>query len=196
MAPRFLIVYGTSEGHTSNVVAALASTLQVRGASVTVQDSAAPWTSNPADYSAVIVAASVHAGAYQRSVRRWVKTHLVALNQRPAVFVSVCLAVLNRTPKVERDLDATLQRFFDDTGWKPVESKIVAGALLYTKYPWWKRRMMRRIVAKAHGDVDTTRDYIYTDWEDLEAFAIRFGERVSGAAEMVTESAYARAVDA
>ena len=160
MAPRFLVVYGTTDGHTAKVAAAMASTLQARGASVSVQNSAAPWTSNPADYSAVIVAASVHAGTYQRAVRRWVQAHLVALNQRPCAFISVCLAVLNRTPTVERDLGAALQRFFDETGWKPAESKIVAGALLYTKYPWWKRWMMRRIVAKAHGDVDTSRDYV------------------------------------
>jgi menaquinone-dependent protoporphyrinogen oxidase len=186
MAPRFLIVYGTTEGHTAKVAAAMAATLQARGATVSLQNSAAPWTSNPADYSAVIVAASVHAGTYQRPVQRWVQTHHVALNQRPCAFISVCLAVLNRTPKVERDLGATLQRFFDDTGWKPVESKIVAGALLYTKYPWWKRWMMRRIVAKAHGDVDTSRDYVYTDWDDLEEFVIRFEAGVSGVRESVT----------
>ena len=186
MAPRFLIVYGTTEGHTANVAAAMASALQARGASVSLQNSAAPWTSDPARYSAVIVAASVHAGTYQRSLRRWVKTHLLALNQRPSAFVSVCLAVLNRTPKVERDLDATLQRFFDETRWKPVESKIVAGALPYTKYPWWKRWMMRRIVAKAHGDIDTTRDYVYTDWNDLEEFVMRFGAGVADMREMVT----------
>ena len=188
MAPRFLIVYGTTEGHTSNVVAALASTLQERGASVSVQNSAAPWTLDPAQFSAVIVAASVHAGTYQRSLRRWVKTHLVALNQRPSAFVSVCLAVLNRTPKVERDLDATLQRFFDDTGWRPMRSKIVAGALPYTKYPWWKRWMMRRIVAKAHGDVDTSRDYVYTDWHDLDEFVARFAAGLPAMRERVTIS--------
>lgn len=82
---------------------------------VFLSHSAAPWTSNPADDSAVIVAASVHAGIYQRSVRRWVSTHLVALNQRPSAIVSVCLAVLNRTPKVDQDLGATLQRFSDET---------------------------------------------------------------------------------
>jgi menaquinone-dependent protoporphyrinogen IX oxidase len=100
---------------------------------VSVSHSAAPWTSNPADYSAVIVAASVQAGTYQRSVRRWVSTHLLALNQRPSALVSVCLAVLNRTPKVDWDLGATLQRFFDETMRKPNESKIVAGALHYAK---------------------------------------------------------------
>jgi menaquinone-dependent protoporphyrinogen oxidase len=186
MAPRFLIVYGSTDGHTAKVAAAMASTLLARGVSVSLQNSAAPRTSNPADYSAVIVAASVHAGTYQRSVQRWVQTHHVALTQRPTAFVSVCLAVLNRTPKVERDLGANLQRFFDETGWKPLESKIVAGALPYTKYPWWKRLMMRRIVAKAGGDVDTSRDYVYTDWDDLNEFVIRFSAGVASVREAVS----------
>jgi menaquinone-dependent protoporphyrinogen oxidase len=180
MVARFLIVYGTTEGHTAKVAAAAAATLQHRGAAVSLQNSAAPWIYNPADYSAVIVAASVHAGTHQRSVRRWVQTHQVALNQRPGAFVSVCLAVLNKSPKVERDLGEGLQRFFDETGWKPTETKIVAGALPYTKYSWWKRWLMRRIVAKAHGDVDTSRDYVYTDWKDLDEFVSRFADRVCG----------------
>jgi menaquinone-dependent protoporphyrinogen oxidase len=186
MAPQFLVVYGTTDGHTAKVAAAVASTLEAQGASVSLQNSAAPWTLDPAKYSAVIVAASVHAGTYQRSVRRWVKTHLMVLNQRPSVFLSVCLAVLDRTPKVERDLHENLQRFFDETGWKPVESKIVAGALLYTKYPWWKRWLMRRIVAKAHGDIDTSRDYVYTDWEDLAQFTARFSTSVFDVRETVS----------
>jgi menaquinone-dependent protoporphyrinogen oxidase len=186
MNARFLIVYGSTDGHTAKVAAAMASTLLSRGVSVSVQNSAAPRTSDPADYSAVIVAASVHAGTYQRSVQRWVQTHLVALSQRPSAFVSVCLAVLNRTPKVERDLGANLQRFFDETGWKPLEAKIVAGALLYTKYPWWKRRMMRRVVAKAHGDVDISRDYVYTDWDDLDEFVVRFSAAVPVLRETVS----------
>ncbi|MNC94612.1 Protoporphyrinogen IX dehydrogenase [menaquinone] [compost metagenome] len=50
----------------------------------------------------------------------------------------------------------------------------MAGALPYSKYNWVKRWMMRRIVAKAGGDTDTSRDYEYTDWNDLRAFAKEF----------------------
>ena len=53
---------------------------------------------------------------------------------------------------------------------------MVAGALPYTKYGWLKRMMMKRIVAKAGGDTDTTRDYEYTDWIDLRNFARDFAE--------------------
>ena len=67
------------------------------------------------------------------------------------------------------------ERFFGKTLWRPHEVKVVAGALMYTKYWWWKRLAMRRIVAKAHGDIDTSRDFEYTDWEDLRSFTEQFG---------------------
>ena len=59
-------------------------------------------------------------------------------------------------------------------------SKTVAGALPYTKYGWLKKWIMRRIVAKAGGDTDTTRDYEYTDWNDVREFARAFAQRLEG----------------
>ncbi len=33
---------------------------------------------------------------------------------------------------------------------------------------------MRRIALKANADTDTTRDFEFTDWDDLKAFAREF----------------------
>jgi menaquinone-dependent protoporphyrinogen oxidase len=107
-----------------------------------------------------------------------VKSHASALQGRPTAFVSVCLAVLEKSEKANADLQAILRRFFTETGWIPPVTKIVAGALLYTRYNWFIRLMMRRIVARAHGDTDTSRDYEYTDWSDVRAFGQEFARRV------------------
>jgi len=177
--PQILVIYGTTEGHTLKVATAMARTLRAEGADVDLVNAAARGQDpRPDAYASVIVAASVHAGSYQAPVRRWVKAHAEALRARPTAFVSVCLAVLQRSPKVDEQLALTLRRFYDGTGWEPTESKIVAGALPYTRYGWLKRWLMRRIVAKAKGDTDTSRDYEYTDWDDLAAFTAKFGARV------------------
>ena len=139
-------------------------------------------TGTPDDFDAVIVAASVHAGGYQRKIVRWVRAHAAALDRRPNAFVSVCLGILQHDPAVDRDLAAIAARFFEKTLWQPHRVKVVAGALLYTKYWWWKRRIMRSIVAKAHGDTDTSRDYEYTDWADLASFSRTFAEQIRPAA--------------
>jgi menaquinone-dependent protoporphyrinogen oxidase len=39
--------------------------------------------------------------------------------------------------------------------------------------------MMKRIVAKAGGGTDTTRDYEYTDWKGLRTFAGTFATRLA-----------------
>lgn len=175
MSPRFLVLYGTSDGQTEKIAKAVGETLRSQGADVDVVNAAAvKFEPEPEDYAAVIVAASVHAGGYQRAVKRWVKAYASALNSMPTAFVSVCLGVLEGSLKTDRELSRIANRFFDATGWKPTIFKVVAGALYYTKYNWLKRWAMRRIVAKAHGDTDTTRDFEYTDWKDLRAFAVGF----------------------
>jgi menaquinone-dependent protoporphyrinogen oxidase len=185
-----LIAYGTTDGHTAKIANALAQTLRTCGADVDVFDTGATTTTQleKADqYAAVIVAASVHAGGYQGSVVRWVQERAAALKERPTAFVSVCLGVLQHEPEVDRELAGIAQRFFDATGWTPTIWKSVAGALLYRQYDPIKRWMMRRIVAKAHGDTDTSRNYEYTDWDALNTFGKAFWSEVS---DKVDDSAY------
>lgn len=174
--PRMLVIYGTTEGQTAKIAGAMAATIRRCGVSVDLAEAGPAWDPAPEDYAAVIVAASVHAGGYQRALRRWVRSHAKALYGRPTAFVSVCLAIVKPTPEVMRDLSVIMSRFFEATGWTPKETKSVAGALPYSKYGWLKRRIMRRIVAKAQGDTDMTRDYEYTDWDDLRTYAQQFVE--------------------
>jgi menaquinone-dependent protoporphyrinogen oxidase len=170
---RLLILYGTTDGHTARVARLLAGELRWYGATVDVLDAR---TSNPqpSDYAGVLIAASVHRGGYQRAVVRWVRAHAEALRGKPSAFLSVCLAVLQKDLKVQRELGGIINRFEARTGWKPSRVKIVAGALPYTRYGWLKRAWMRRIMKQAGGSTDVTRDHEYTDWADLLEFAGTF----------------------
>jgi menaquinone-dependent protoporphyrinogen oxidase len=172
--PRILVLYGTTDGQTAKIARYLGDTLREQGAEVDIID-ARTASPHPDKYTAIVVAASVHAGGYQRAVRRWARAHAPELNEKPTAFVSVCLAVLQREPKVQQELAAIIDRFLASTRWRPMMTKIVAGALPYTRYNWIKKWVMVRIVRKAGGDTDTRRDYEYTDWIDLRAFAEQFG---------------------
>src|SRR5688572_18217157 len=148
---RILLVYGTTDGHTAKIAQSIAETLRIHGSDVDVVE-ARKAASRLEGYAGVIVAASVHAGGYQRSVRSWVRSNAWALARKPTAFVSVCLGVLQRDPEVQREVAAIVDRFLTETGWHPTLTKIVAGALLYTNYNWIKRWVMKRIVRKAGGD--------------------------------------------
>ena len=180
--PRVLILYGTSEGHTRAIARAIAEPLSRGGM---VADVIRAGTLEPVlhDYDAIIVAASVHAGRYQKAVKQWVRSHAPEFGARPTAFVSVSLGVLQLPdPKVMADLDAIVKRFVDDTNWRPAVVKHVAGALLYTRYNIFTRWIMKRIAAKAGGETDTSHDYDYTDWADVRAFADEFRRRLTAAA--------------
>ena len=175
---RILVIYGTTEGQTAKIARCLGDALRAAGVSADVMNAAADRP-DARRYDAVIVAASVHAGGYQRAVRRWVRAQAEVLNDKPTAFVSVCLGVLQPDARVHQELSAIVDRFVRSTGWRPGTIKYVAGALAYSRYNWLTRLAMVRIVRKAGGDTDTSRDYEYTDWVDVRAFAETFARSVT-----------------
>ena len=175
---RILVLYGTTNGHTRKIAEFLRETFQTEGCRVDVVDSAdATFAVMPDEYEGVVVAASIHIGDYQRPVERWVRQHAAALNARPSAFLSVCLAVVEQRPEARADAERIMRQFLERCGWRPAENRLVAGAVLFTKYKWITRFAMKRIVMQAGGETDTSRDYEYTDWDELRAFARDFVRR-------------------
>ena len=109
--PRVLILYGTTEGHTRAIARAIAEPLSRGGVHADVMR-AGVLEPVLRDYDAIIVAASVHAGRYQKAVEQWVRAHANEFGARPTAFVSVSLAVLQHgDAKVMADLDAIVSGF-------------------------------------------------------------------------------------
>jgi menaquinone-dependent protoporphyrinogen oxidase len=175
---RILVVFGTTEGHTEMIAAAIGHALTARGIDVNVIQ-AGTIDPRPADYDGVIVAASVHRGQHQPAVGQWISAHLAELRLKPAAFVSAGLAVLPHDADGAA-ADENVHRFLDALGWQPAVVKTVAGALPYSRHNLLARWSIRRIAARLGGDTDTSRDYDYTDWADLELFADGFAKRVAG----------------
>jgi len=177
--PRILIFYGTTDGHTAKIANILGRDLEDAGATLHIVDAGTGHSDpRPQDYDAVIVAASLHLGKFQRSVSQWVQAHHRQLTGMPSGFLSVSLSALQPEPEAQRELAAITERFFATTGWRPATHRQLAGALLYTRYGWLKRWLMNRMARKAGVETDTSRDYEYTDWEELSIFAQSFVQRV------------------
>jgi len=64
-----------------------------------------------------------------------------------------------------------VHELLDHTGYEPDAVGLFAGALVYTQYGWLKRHVMRAIAKHEGGDLDTSRDYEYTDWNAVDLFA-------------------------
>jgi len=179
--PNILILYATTDGHTAKVARVLGESLTAAGHSVTVHDARDPGDAPAADgFDGVVVAASIHVSGYQQAVRQWVRGNLADLALRPNAFLSVCLGVLQDSARVRADLDAIVARFVAHTGWQPDRVEHIAGAIPYSRYGFFKRWVMRYMSRQAGMPTTADRDWEFTDWDALRAFAKEFVAGVGG----------------
>src|SRR5262249_36510944 len=148
-------LYATREGQTRRIAEHIAATARLRGHTATVVDAAnIPEGFSLEDYSAAVLAASVHSHQHEREMSSFVKRHLHELDRIPTVFLSVSLSEAGaenlKAPQEKREtaaLDARkmIESFLNETGWRPKVIQPVAGAILYSKYNFFMRYIMKRI---------------------------------------------------
>jgi menaquinone-dependent protoporphyrinogen oxidase len=184
-----LVIYATRYGHARRIAQHISFFLQTRGLGTDVMDAArvdADFSLNL--YSAAIIVASVHLGKHEREMVHFVKGQRSGLSRIPAAFVSVSLsesgaedsaAPPELRAKAAFDVQRMVAGFAQATGWHPLRTKAVAGAFSYTRYSPLVRFAMKRIARKVGAPVDTSTDYEYTNWNDLDEFVASFTEAIA-----------------
>ncbi len=172
---KVLIVYATRDGQTRKVARRIADVLRSRGhAAETVDAEHPPAGLDLGRFSTIFVGSPVRSGGYLPSIVQFAREHREALERVPSAFFSVGLAVASKTHDGRAQTTRLVKEFVRRTGWHPRRVELVAGALPYSRYNFLVRFVMRRIAAKEGGDTDTSRDYEYTNWKGVEAFASTF----------------------
>ena len=174
---RIFIVFGTTEGHTRKIAEFVAKCVGDRGLDVTLVDSARvpeDLDLDPAD--GFVLAGSLHQTLHQRSLVGFVKEHLAQMQSKPSLFLSISLTAVIDDDEHQAAARKCIGKFIEETGWIPTEVHPVAGALKYTEYDFVKRMLMRMIAKAEGGATDTSQDYEYTNWGDLQACVEHFLE--------------------
>lgn len=172
---RILIAYGTTEGHTRSICEQVRDWLVESGHEVTLVDTKVkPLTPSFEGVECAIIAGSLHQEKHQPSLLRFVKKHRESLNKVPSLMLSVSLTAVLRDDKHLADAKVCVDRFTVDAKWIPKSVHLVAGALKYTEYDWMKRMLMKMISKRHEIEIDTHKDHIYTDWDDLKAVVFSF----------------------
>jgi len=174
----YLVLYATREGHTERIGRHLLALLLKRGIAAKLEQAGQQSeTFQLSNYQGAIIAASVHLQQHEIEIVRFVKGHREELEAMPTVFLSVSLseagaededAPPERRVQAAADAQRMIDTFLEQTRWHPSKIKAVAGALLYSKYNFLLRLVMKRIARKAGAETDTSRDYEYTDWAALD----------------------------
>jgi menaquinone-dependent protoporphyrinogen oxidase len=174
-----LVCYATSEGQTEKIAERIGDRLSERGHEAPVRNLAESHP-DPAAFDAVLVGSSIHVGGQQSAVETFVTDNHDVLAARPTGFFQVSLSAASEGPDERAAAAGYVGDFEETTGFHPDRVGLFGGALRYSKYGFLKRLMMKRIAGKTSGDTDTSRDYEYTDFEEVDAFAADFAAFVEG----------------
>jgi menaquinone-dependent protoporphyrinogen oxidase len=167
---RTLVLYASTHGQTEKIALRVEEILRELGVEAVAEKADGPVDIDPSDFDAVVVGASVHAGHHQREVLTWAKAHAATLNGMPSAFFSVSLSAAEDTDESREDNEGYLDDFAEQTGWTPTERTVLAGALQYLEYDFMTKLLMRLLMKHQDHPTDTSRDYDYTDWGQVESF--------------------------
>ena len=166
-----LVVYGTTEGHTRKIAEFIAERVRKRGKNVDLVDSATPDANDVQPiYSGAFIGGSVHHQRHQTALAHFVKENLAWLNVVPTAFFSVNLAMLHKEAEGRAEAKQCVAAFLEETGLKPTKACLVAGALKYTQYDFFKRALLRYLVKPGGVDAAASQDTEYTNWDDVGRF--------------------------
>jgi len=168
------VIYGTTHGQTRKIAERIAYLARGRGHEVVLADAKDLSLQFSLDDSdAVFIGASIHIGKHQKYIEQFVTTHRSELSFVPAAFFSVSMTAARSTREAREEALRYVARFLKDTKWHPSVTATFGGALAYTQYGFLTRWLMRLISGRQGGDTDTSRDYEYTEWSEVDRFTDR-----------------------
>lgn len=166
---RILIAYATTDGQTRKIARFSADRLTDLGHSVELLNVSDAEGLDLDRFQAAILAASLHAGGYQKSMADFLRRQAADISALPTLFLPVSLSAAGNDAEDWKGLRAAVDRFLADTGFTPGRTEHMAGAFRFTEYDFFRAWAMRRIAAAKGEEVDPTRDKEYTDWPALAA---------------------------
>lgn len=171
-----LVVFDSQDGQTEKIAKAMAETIRCLGCNAdAVHVENLPRLFSSSAYDGLILGGPIHAGRHSKKLSAFVRRYLPQLNAVPAAFFSVSLSAAG-TGRQRDDAKKCLKRFLDDTGFRPIQAEIIAGAVKYRSYGFVKRLLMKWIVRRAGGPTDVSHNYEYTNWTSVSQFVERFLE--------------------
>ena len=176
---KVVIIYGSAEGQTARIADHIASRLRERAHTVEVHAARGlPPGFTLEAFDGVIVGASVHYGRHQPYVREWVTKARDTLQNRHSAFYSVSLVACDPSPESQAQAKGLIDRFVAQTGWTPHQSASFAGAVMFSRYGFVRRLIMKMVMRRSGMKVDAAHDHEYTNWEAVDRFAAAFAREL------------------
>ena len=169
---RLLIIYASRHGQVAKIARRIGDAVAADGVNFDVVPIELADKFPLESYDFLVVAGSIHFGRHPRALEKFIERKLAAIASMATALVSVSGAAA--TPAGKEEAENYVHHFVRRTGWAPEIFVTIGGGEPYTRYGFFTRIVMRSI-AKKHGRiVDVHRDFEFTDWHAVDAFAHEF----------------------
>ena len=164
-----LIIYSTTDGQTKKICDRIKGFANRKSdiTSLAIKDA---LQIDLAQYSKIIIGASIRYGKHNPLVYEFVKVNREKLEKKQTAFFTVNVVAR----KKEKNLPETnpyMKKFLELSGWKPSKLAVFAGRIDYPSYRFFDRLIIRFIMFITKGPTDVTQTYEFTDWKKVENFA-------------------------
>jgi len=170
-----LILYATREGQTEKVAARIATHLKKAGVNVQLINAQDKTVIEDIDLDAfdlLVFGASMHAGGLEQELVELINSHNEQIELKVRSFFLVLLSAATKDSKLRREWLEDARRKMDEQIQVQFQNvEMIAGALIYSKYSLPLKWIMKRIAKKAGEGTDISKDYEYTDWQQVEQYA-------------------------
>ena len=173
---KILIIYSTTDGHTSDITAKIASVFAQNGNEVTVHALAEGPVADLDSFDKIIIGASIRYGKHQPMVYKFIEENQQVLETKDNAFFSVNV-VARKQEKNKPDTNPYMIKFLKQISWQPKRLAVFAGRLDYPSYTYFDRQMIRLIMWMTNGPTASDTVIEYTDWSKVEDFANEMAEK-------------------
>lgn len=169
-----LILYSTTDGHTLAICRRVGEVVEQDGHRVTLKCLDDEPGIDIAPYDKVVVGARIRYGKHTPQVFDFARTHRQALDAKPNAFFTVNV-VARKPEKNTPQTNPYMLKFLKLSAWRPKELAVFAGRIVYARYSFWDRQIIRFIMWLTKGPTAPDTDVDFTDWKKVEAFGRRIG---------------------
>lgn len=172
------IIYHSNYGQTRKIAHRIADSLTDAGHTARALNVMSIDESHFLDHcDAMIFGAPIYSEKHSVALGKLIALHREKLKKIVTAFFSVSLAASGNQQQ-RTEASQCMDQFLDELHWKPDHKTIFAGGLPWREYNWFVRWTMKRVVKKAGGDTDTSKNQEYTDWEAVDEFSNQILQRL------------------
>lgn len=162
---KILIAYSTVDGQTKKIAERLADKMTGEVIIKKFED-----VTTLTEYDKIIIGSSIRYGKFPKRLYHFVQKNTAVLTEKHADFFGVNLIARNPEKRTVEN-NVYVRKFLEKVSWQPREVIIFAGALNYTTYNFFDKKMIQLIMKITKGPTDASKDLEFTDWHQVDAYA-------------------------